>query len=283
MNSKIQKFADSNEIFQCPICGNKLSLSGNSLICSENHNFDISKKGYVDFILNNRQQKNYDLESFENRHLILERGMYDHIADKLIKLIEDLSIKTTLDVGCGEGYYSKKIAHLSNKNVLAFDISKDSIQLAAKGVDNGVKWFVGDLAHLPIQDQVVDGIIDIFSPANYQEFNRILKPQGYILKVIPNQYHVQELRKQAKDQLKQVNYSNQKVLDYFKEHYQIIDQIDATKTYDVNDQERDAFINMTPLLFNVDNSLIDWQKVQQITVGSTILVGQLSNDNANSL
>jgi Methylase involved in ubiquinone/menaquinone biosynthesis len=273
MNSKIEKFSNSNEFFQCPLCGEKLSLSGNSLICAQGHNFDISKKGYVDFVLNNKQQKNYDLASFENRHLILEHGMYDHIAQKLLQLIDDLKLNNILDVGCGEGYYSKKIAELPDRKVLAFDISKDSIQLAAKGPNTPVEWFIGDLAHLPIQNDSIDGIIDIFSPANYNEFNRILN-QGYVLKVIPNEYHVQELRQQAKDQLKQEKYSNQKVLDYFEQHYELVDQIDATKTYQVSAEERTAFINMTPLLFNVDNKLIDWESVNQITVGSTILVGK---------
>lgn len=274
MNSKIQKFNDSKKYFQCPLCGKKLSMQENSLICPQGHNFDISKKGYVDFILNNRQQKNYDRASFENRHLILEHGMYDHIANKLLLLLSDVNIKNILDVGCGEGYYSKKIADLTAKNVLAFDISKDSIQLAAKGPNTPVKWFIGDLAHLPIQNQSIDGIVDIFSPANYDEFKRILRPTGYIFKVIPNQYHVQELRQQAKDQLQQEKYSNKKVLDYFEEHYQLVEEIDATKTYEVSAEERKAFINMTPLLFNVDSSLIDWNKVQEITVGATILVGK---------
>lgn len=273
MNNKIQKFSDSNQFFQCPICKENLSFNENSLICCNGHNFDISKKGFVDLILNNKQQKNYDLKSFENRHLVLERGMYDHIANKLVKLVTDLKLSNILDVGCGEGYYSKKISQITN-NILAFDISKDSIQLAARGINTPVKWFIGDLAHLPIQNGVINGIIDVFSPANYDEFNRILSPNGYVLKVIPNQYHVQELRQQAQGQLKQPKYSNKKVLDYFEEHYQIIDQIDATQTYTVSKEERAAFINMTPLLFNVDNSLIDWDVVNKITVGATILVGK---------
>jgi len=274
MNNKIQKFSNSKRFFQCPICGKDLVMNDNSLVCSENHTFDISKKGFVDFVLNNKQQKNYDLESFENRHLILEQGMYDHIADKLVKLIAELDLHNILDVGCGEGYYSKKIIQLADRNVLAFDISKDSIQLAAKGPNTPVEWFIGDLAHLPIQADAIDGIIDIFSPANYNEFNRILSRDGYVIKVIPNEYHVQELRAQAKDQLKEEKYSNKKVLDYFEEHYQLVQEIDATKTYDVTAETRNAFINMTPLLFNVDNSLIDWEQVNKITVGSTILVGK---------
>lgn len=276
MNDKIQKFSNSQDFFQCPICGKTLKLVDNSLFCSNNHCFDISKKGFVDFVLNNKVSKNYDRDSFENRHVILEHGMYDHIANKLVELIEKLHLDSILDVGCGEGYYSKKIAQAGIKDVLAFDISKDSIQLAAKGVNTPVKWFVGDLAHLPIQDNTVRGIIDVFSPANYAEFNRILD-DGYVLKVIPNQYHVQELRQVAKDQLQQAEYSNKKVLDYFEEHYELVDQIDATKTYPVTEEVRTAFINMTPLLFNVDKAKIDWSQVKNITVGSTILVGQQKN------
>lgn len=274
MNNKIQKFSNSKQFFQCPICGQDLVMDDNSLVCAENHTFDISKKGFVDLVLNNKQQKNYDRESFENRHLILEHGMYDHIADKLVKLIDELGLHNILDVGCGEGYYSKKIVQLADRNVLAFDISKDSIQLAAKGPNTPVEWFIGDLAHLPVQTDAIDGIIDIFSPANYNEFDRILSQDGYVIKVIPNEYHVQELRAQAKDQLKEAKYSNQKVLDHFEEYYQLVQEIDATKTYDVTAKTRNAFINMTPLLFNVDNSLIDWDQVNKITVGSTILVGK---------
>ena len=276
MNDKIQKFSNTQDFFQCPICGKALKLVDNSLLCSNNHCFDIYKKGFVDFVLNNKASKNYDRDSFENRHVILEHGMYDHIANKLVELIEKLHLDSILDVGCGEGYYSKKIAQAGVKDVLAFDISKDSIQLAAKGVNTPVKWFVGDLAHLPIQDNTVRGIIDVFSPANYAEFNRILD-DGYVLKVIPNQYHVQELRQVAKDQLQQAEYSNKKVLDYFEEHYELVDQIDATKTYPVTEEVRTAFIDMTPLLFNVDKSKIDWSQVKNITVGSTILVGQQKN------
>ena len=276
MNDKIQKFSNTQDFFQCPICGKALKLVDNSLLCSNNHCFDISKKGFVDFVLNNKASKNYDRDSFENRHVILEHGMYDHIANKLVELIEKLHLDSILDVGCGEGYYSKKITQAGIKDVLAFDISKDSIQLAAKGVNTPVKWFVGDLAHLPIQDNTVRGIIDVFSPANYAEFNRILD-DGYVLKVIPNQYHVQELRQVAKDQLQQAEYSNKKVLDYFEEHYELVDQIDATKTYPVTEEVRTAFIDMTPLLFNVDKSKIDWSQVKNITVGSTILVGQQKN------
>lgn len=272
---KILRFSDSDKFFNCPICSESLNLENNSLVCSNGHNFDIAKQGYVNFLLNMKQQKNYDKANFENRGLILKDGLYDHILNKIVEIIEKLPITTILDAGCGEGYYSRVIQDKLNKTVLAFDISKDSVQLAARNdKNNAVKWFVGDLANLPMKDNSVDGILDIFSPANYHEFHRILNDGGYLIKVIPGEKHLTELRQQASEYLRSESYSNKKVLDYFEEHFQVVDEIKATKTYAVSDEERTAFINMTPLLFNVDKEKVDWTTVKEITVDATILIGK---------
>lgn len=52
----------------------------------------------------------------------------------MVQLIKSFSsIDTILDIGCGEGYYSKQIKEVSgDKEIIAFDISKDAVQLAAK-------------------------------------------------------------------------------------------------------------------------------------------------------
>ncbi|MFD1418612.1 putative RNA methyltransferase [Companilactobacillus keshanensis] len=272
---KLRRFNDSEAFFTCPICDENLSLENNSLVCSNGHNFDIAKQGYVNFLLNMKQQKNYDKANFENRGLILKDGLYDHILDKIVEIVKDLPIETILDAGCGEGYYSREIQEQLNKTLLAFDISKDSVQLAARNdTNNAVKWFVGDLANLPMQDNSVDSILDIFSPANYHEFHRILKSNGHLIKVIPGEKHLTELRQQASEYLRSESYSNQKVLSYFEEHFQTVDEIKATKTYPVSEDERSAFINMTPLLFNVDKDKVDWTNVNEITVDSTILIGK---------
>ncbi|WP_125712387.1 putative RNA methyltransferase [Companilactobacillus kedongensis] len=272
---KLRRFNDSENFFACPVCDESLSLENNSLVCSNGHNFDIAKQGYVNFLLNMKQQKNYDKANFENRGLILKDGLYDHILNKIVEIVKDLPIETILDAGCGEGYYSREIQEQLNKTLLAFDISKDSVQLAARNdTNNAVKWFVGDLANLPMQDNSVDSILDIFSPANYHEFHRILKRDGYLIKVIPGEKHLTELRQQASEYLRSESYSNQKVLSYFEEHFQTVDEIKATKTYPVSEEERKAFINMTPLLFNVDKDKVDWTSVNEITVDSTILIGK---------
>ena len=94
---------------------------------------------------------------------------------------------TVLDIGCGEGFYSRKLQESHpDKTFYAFDISKDSVQIAAKSEpDWAVNWFVGDLARLPIKDASMDILLDIFSPANYGEFRRVLSKDGILIKVIP--------------------------------------------------------------------------------------------------
>jgi len=196
MKPKLARFAQAPAL-TCPLCQQSLAMEENSLKCPNRHSYDISKFGYVNLAPQAKQAKDYDKTSFQNRQVILESGFYQHILDELQDLLQTLpEEQTILDVACGEGYYARKIQEkFPNKEIYAFDLSKDSIQLAAKSDQSlAVKWFVGDLAHLPVQDQSMDVLLDIFSPANYHEFQRVLKKEGLIIKVIPTENHLKEIR-----------------------------------------------------------------------------------------
>ncbi len=199
------RFEDSASYFACPKCQNPLIKESNSLKCSDNHCFDLSKFGYVNLLGGKKIDEHYDKKSFENRQLVLENGYYNHILEAISKVLENNSqFHSVLDIGCGEGFYSRQLVNKYEKTFLAFDISKDSIQLAAKSDQSRlVKWFVSDLANLPIQDSSIDIILDIFSPANYKEFRRVLSDDGILVKVVPVAEHVQELREKASQYLKQ--------------------------------------------------------------------------------
>lgn len=254
------RFEDSASYFACPKCQNPLIKESNSLKCSGNHCFDLSKFGYVNLLGGKKVDEHYDKKSFENRQLVLENGYYNHILEAISKVLENNSqFHSVLDIGCGEGFYSRQLVNKHEKTFLAFDISKDSIQLAAKSDQSRlVKWFVSDLANLPIQDSSIDIILDIFSPANYKEFRRVLSDDGILVKVVPVAEHVQELREKASQYLKQKDYSNQKILDHFRENFEIISEQKVVQSYNCSQQERQAFIDMTPLLFSVDKTTIDW-------------------------
>ena len=276
LKPKIQRFASATA-FACPICQDNLTLVESSLKCNNRHSFDLAKFGYVNLAPQIKQSANYDKENFQNRQQILEAGFYQAILEAVSDLLaSSKNAKTILDIGCGEGFYSRKLQKRHpDKTFYAFDISKDSVQIAAKSEPNwAVNWFVGDLARLPIKDASMDILLDIFSPANYGEFRRVLSKDGILIKVIPTKNHLKEIRQKVQDQLTNKDYSNQDIKEHFQEHFTILSNQTAYLTKTITAEQLQALLSMTPLLFHVDQSKIDWSQLTEITIEAEILVGK---------
>ena len=276
LKPKLQRFAAATA-FACPICRENLTLLENSLKCCNRHSFDLAKFGYVNLAPQIKQSANYDKENFQNRQQILEAGFYQAILNAVSDLLASSKTTTTiLDIGCGEGFYSRKLQEShSEKTFYAFDISKDSVQIAAKSEPNwAVNWFVGDLARLPIKDASMDILLDIFSPANYGEFRRVLSKDGILIKVIPTKNHLKEIRQKVQDQLTNKDYSNQDIKNHFQEHFTILSSQTASLTKTITTEQLQALLSMTPLLFHIDQNKIDWSQLTEITIEAEILVGK---------
>ncbi|WP_172922004.1 MULTISPECIES: putative RNA methyltransferase [unclassified Streptococcus] len=276
LKPKLQRFASATA-FACPICQENLTLLETNFKCCNRHSFDLAKFGYVNLAPQIKQSANYDKENFQNRQQILEAGFYQAILDAVSDLLASSKTTTTiLDIGCGEGFYSRKLQEShSEKTFYAFDISKDSVQIAAKSEPNwAVNWFVGDLARLPIKDTSMDMLLDIFSPANYGEFRRVLSKDGILIKVIPTENHLKEIRQKVQDQLTNKDYSNQNIKNHFQEHFTILSNQTASLTKTITVEQLQALLSMTPLLFHVDQSKIDWSQLTEITIEAEILVGK---------
>ena len=277
LKPKLQRFASATA-FACPICQENLTLVESSLKCNNRHSFDLAKFGYVNLAPQIKQSANYDKENFQNRQQILEAGFYQAILEAISDLLASSETATTiLDIGCGEGFYSRKLQEShSGKTFYAFDISKDSVQIAAKSEPNwAVNWFVGDLARLPIKDASMDILLDIFSPANYGEFRRVLSKDGILIKVIPTENHLKEIRQKVQDQLTNKDYSNQDIKNHFQEHFTILSSQTASLTKTITADQLQALLSMTPLLFHIDQSKIDWSQLTEITIEAEILVGKV--------
>jgi len=109
LKPKLQRFASATA-FSCPICQENLALVESSLKCSNRHSFDLAKFGYVNLAPQIKQSANYDKENFQNRQQILEAGFYQAILEGISDLLTtNPSAKTVLDIGCGEGFYSRKL------------------------------------------------------------------------------------------------------------------------------------------------------------------------------
>lgn len=281
---KIDKFYQYKNLYACPICGKKIRFHAGSLVCKKEHCFDISAKGYVNMLGATRPLKGYDKQFFKSRGEFFAKGYYAHILDAIIKKVSEIKAAADgsepatqlvlVDAGCGEGYYSSALAgKIEGLQIIAFDIAADAIACAAKSKEN-VAWTIADVTNIPVKDDVCDILLDVFTPASYKEFGRILKKGGYILKVIPGSNHLKELRKAARDQLKNKDYSGEDVSDYFEQHYDIISQETLTNTMPIDQETLKTLTEMTPLLFDVDVSRLDLSEISEITVEAQLIIGR---------
>ncbi len=289
---KIDKFYEVKNLFQCPRCGKKIRFHGGGLVCKKEHRFDISAKGYVNLLQENKSLKGYDKEFFSSRFRFLQAGYYSHIMEEVVetaaRFMAERETKrqeenqaavdgfVVLDAGCGEGYYAAQLSERlgGSGQVLAFDISTDAIRQAAKN-PQPVKWLVADITNIPMKDQSVDCILDVFTPANYKEFVRILKPGGMLIKVVPGANHMGQLREAAAPLLRNKSYSNEEVLDYFEKNFEMVSKTPVSKTMAIGPEDLADLVRMTPLLFDVDRSKLDLSNIKEITVEAEVLVGKI--------
>ena len=77
--------------------------------------------------------------------------------------------------------------------LLGVDISKTALQYAAKRSPD-LTLCVASCAHLPVGDGSVDEVLNIFSPFVPEEFARVLRRGGYLLRAYPLREHLWELK-----------------------------------------------------------------------------------------
>ena len=78
----------------------------------------------------------------------------------------------------------------------------------------------------------------------------------------------------VQDQLTKKDYSNQDIKEHFQGHFSIQSSQIASLTKSITVEQRQALLSMTPLLFHVDQSKIDWSQLTEITIEAEILVGK---------
>lgn len=263
-NEYAKKFLEKTSIFICPKCHSKLELENNTLKCSFSHTFDISKKGYV-FLVDNslyKPSKIYDYNLFENRRNFIKLNFYDEIYKIIAKRInaEFNSKICILDLGCGESTHSKKIQNkIDIKNILlGTDYSKTAIELSSDYNDNNNFYFIGDVNNLPLRENSVDVVVDFLSPYNSEEISRVLKKHSLFIKVVPGKNYLSELRKE--ENLKEYN-KELEIKDNLKKHFELYEEINYKKTFNINEEQKNFLVNMTPLKKKEGNNIDTFQNI----------------------
>lgn len=182
--------------FRCPVCLQILTKSNQSYRCENNHCFDCAKSGYVNLNSGKNSTKIHGDNKLmvQARTAYLEKGYYSALIDSLINLLSDYSFTAVADCGCGEGYYTRQIKyHFINSTVFGFDLSKDAV-LNASRHDKESTYAISSIFNLPLFDESVDLVTNIFAPIANDEFQRILKRKGLLLTVTPGPRHLFQLK-----------------------------------------------------------------------------------------
>ena len=198
----------NNKGFICPLCGSALIKKDNAMHCIKGHSFDIAKEGYT-YLLPPQKKRTKDpgdsKEMVNSRAEFLEAGFYDIFADALAEICLNAAKKSKktlhiLDMGCGEGYYSraisKKLSDLGiNFELIGIDIAKTAVRRAAKLAPNNCTYSVASCFSCPIKSEWADIVINIFAPLAHEETSRILKKGGLFIYAVPGPMHLFGLKK----------------------------------------------------------------------------------------
>ena len=273
----IEKFKNSGDFFRCPICQHSFSLTGDgSFVCSNNHCFDLSSKGYVHLLPGTAaRDARYANELFQSRKAVFHDGFFEPVARSVCESVQKFmpqQSRTILDAGCGEGYYAIFLSQLSDIRVFALDNSKDAILSAVR--ESGDACFaVADLAGIPVHDGRAGVLLNILAPANYTEFARVLCAGGVMIKVFPGRYYLRELRACVAGDLRYKEYSNQKTIGHMAENADIADHKTIQYTLPVSQKQLASFYKMTPLTSHVPPiETVDLSGISEITIHLEVIV-----------
>ena len=252
-------------ILQCPLCRNPLLNSADGYQCSNNHAFDAAREGYVNLLLVNKKHSKEPGDSKEmirSRRRFLDLGLYNRISGEInqgvARNLAGTGSKATLnilDAGCGEGFYLKRLKEFLTARPGGFeyygvDISKFAVRYATQR-DRAMNWFVAGIRDLPFAECSIDVILNVFSPADFLEFARVLGQTGSLLIVSPGPRHLNGLREIIYPKARE--HAASTISDEAKELFSLSHE--SRIHYPIELKSREAImdlLSMTPYFWNID-------------------------------
>ena len=234
----------------CPICGNQLNKLGKSYVCAQYLSFDIARQGYVNLLT---VQQKHSLTPGDTREQVLARrefleaGCYAPIAQTLIDTAKELDISgEILDVGCGEGYYSSRLAHALGAPLTGLDISKEAVRCAAAQYKDAV-WLCATAAHIPVETGSAGLVTSLFALTMPEEFRRVLRPDGYYFQVLAAEDHLLGLKSIIYAQL---NYKEKNTVPELP-GFALVKSVPIRFPFTVEGQQVQNLFSMTPHVFRI--------------------------------
>lgn len=187
----------------CPLCRLALERDPKAWHCANGHSFDVAREGYVNLLPvqhKNSLEPGDDPQMVMARREFLQAGHYRPLLDAVLETLAPLSLRSLVDVGCGEGSYTGALGAVAGQ-VIGLDIAKPAIRLAARRYP-GPLWIVGSGTQIPVGNAEVDAVSNLFTQLHAGELARVLKPGGHLLVVSPAPDHLWSLREQLFDEVR---------------------------------------------------------------------------------
>lgn len=234
----------------CPICGQSLSRNEKEYRCGKNHSFDIARQGHVNLLVVQQKKSLHPGDTRDqvlSRRAFLEAGFYEPIARALCDTARELGAEgPVLDVGCGEGYYSTKLADTLGAELTGLDISKEAVRCAAAKHKNAT-WLCGTAAHLPVADKSAGILTSLFALTMPEEFKRVLKPEGFYFQVLAAQDHLLGLKSIIYPELKLKEKNSVPHLPGFE----LVKSVPVRFTFTVEGEQVRNLLSMTPHVYRI--------------------------------
>ena len=234
----------------CPVCGEKLNKVDRAWLCPNRHSFDIARQGYVNLLT---VQQKHSLNPGDTREQVLSRrgfleaGFYEPILQTLTETAREFGITgPILDVGCGEGYYSARLARALDAELAGLDISKEAVRCAAAKY-KGPIWLTATAAHIPVENGAAQLVTSLFALTLPEEFSRVLRDGGYYFQVLACQDHLLGLKSVIYPEL------NLKEKDSVPElpGFALVKSVPIRFSFTVEDEQIRNLFSMTPHVFRI--------------------------------
>jgi len=100
--------------------------------------------------------------------------------------------------GCGKSTFAKHcnaicVPSAGTVTVCGIDISKDALQMTASR-DGRLALAVASAFSLPLADHSADAVVNVFAPCCDEEFSRVLKHGGVLIRAVPTLRHLYGLK-----------------------------------------------------------------------------------------
>jgi ubiquinone/menaquinone biosynthesis C-methylase UbiE len=186
--------------------------------------YNLAAQKYHDLFHNEMNEKEYD------------RKLLDSFAAKFNK---DSLI---CDAGCGPSAHIGRYLFEKGIKVIGVDISEKCVELAQLN-NPDMKFECADIGSMPFDDNSFDGLVSYYSIINtpkiyvkkiFLEFNRVLKPNGYLLLAVKagtTEGYVDELLG-IKTKIYSTLFTQEEITTYFSEAGFLLEFIDKRNPYD---------------------------------------------------